>query len=127
MKFTTSGFVLLILAASAYAQESLVGKYAGTFNLQTQSRGVVPIAISLEIMSASDGKVQGRASRSHSSKAGMGCIGEYKLEGTYQGDKIEMQSQPGGPAGDCTMDLHLTREGGKLRGTMGKSDVEFSK
>jgi len=25
------------------------------------------------------------------------------------------------------MDLHLTREGGKLRGTMGKSDVEFSK
>jgi len=88
---------------------------------------VVPIAISLEITSASDGKLQGRASRSHSSKAGMGCVGEYKLEGTYQGDKIEMQSQPGGPAGDCTMDLHLTRVGGNLRGTMGKSDVEFSK
>jgi hypothetical protein len=127
MKFTKPGFVILILAASVHAQESLVGTYAGTFNLQTQSRGVIPVAISLEITSASDGKLQGKANRSHSSKAGMGCVGEYKLEGTYQGDKIEMQSQPGGPAGDCTMQLRLTREGGKLRGTMGKSDVEFSK
>src|SRR5262249_6216323 len=35
------GFV--VAAVSAYAQESLVGIYNGSFNWQTQSRGVIPL------------------------------------------------------------------------------------
>jgi len=121
------GSVFLMFAASSHAQESFVGKYNGTFTLQTQSRGVLPIAISMEITSAANGKLQATASRSHNNKAGMGCAGEYKLEGTYQGNKIEMESDPGGPGKDCVMVLRLVAEGGKLKGTMGKSEVEFSK
>jgi hypothetical protein len=118
---------LIALAVSAQAQEGLVGKYSGTFQLQTQSRGVLPIAISLQITSAANGKLQATASRSHNNKAGMGCVGEYRLEGTYEGSKIEMKSEPGGQGTDCVMVLHLVAEGGKLKGTMGKSEVEFSK
>jgi len=121
------GSCLLVFAALLHAQENLVGKYNGTFQLQTQSRGVLPIAISLEITNAVGGKLQGKASRSHNNKAGQGCAGEYKLEGTYQGDKIEMESEAGGAAKDCVMRLHLVAEGSKLKGKMGTSDVEFSK
>jgi len=121
------GSGLLILAASSQAQENLVGKYNGTFMLQTQSRGVLPVAISMEITSAAGGKLQGKANRSHNNKAGQGCAGEYKLEGTYQSGKIEMKSEPGGPAKDCLMVLDLVAEGDKLKGTMGKSEVEFSR
>jgi len=123
------GSVFLVFAASSHAQESFVGKYNGTFLLQTQSRGLLPIGISMEITSAAGGKLQGKAVRSSNSKAGMGCVGEYKLEGTYQGNKIEMESEPGGPAKDCVMRLHLVAdaEGNKLKGKMGASEVEFSK
>jgi hypothetical protein len=124
---TVSGLGLMVLAVSSYAQQSLVGKYAGAFNLQTQSRGVLPIAISLEITSAADGKLKATASRSHNNKAGQGCAGEYKLEGTYQGNKIDMTSEPGGAAKDCVMHFQLVAEGNKLKGTMGKSEVEFSR
>ena len=93
------GSVFLVFAASSHAQESFVGKYNGTFLLQTQSRGLLPIGISMEITSAAGGKLQGKAVRSSNSKAGMGCVGEYKLEGTYQGNKIEMESEPGGRDG----------------------------
>src|SRR6266850_3604469 len=117
------GSGLLILAASSQAQENLVGKYNGTFMLQTQSRGVLPVAISMEITSAAGGKLQGTASRSHNNKAGMGCIGEYKLQGSYQGNKIEMESEPGGPAKGCVMQLRLVAEGNKLKGKMGASEV----
>ena len=121
------GSSLLVFAASAHAQESLVGKYNGTFLLQTQSRGILPIAISMEITSAAGGKLQGKASRSSNAKAGMGCMGDYKLEGTYEGNKIDMKSEPGGPAKDCIMHLQLVAEGNRLKGKMGQSDVDFSK
>ena len=118
----------MVLASPLYAQESLVGKYAGTFLMQSQSRGVLPVAISLEITSAADGKLKGRAIRSSAAWAGQGCAGEYKLEGTYQGDKLDMRSsEPGGPAKDCNMRLRLVADGKKLKGKMGTFDVDFSK
>jgi hypothetical protein len=122
-----SGLGLVVLSASLHAEGNLEGSYNGTFNLQTQSRGVVPIAMTLVITTAKDGRLQGKASRSHYGKAGQGCMGEYKLEGTYQGNMIEMKSAPGGPAGDCALELHLVAEGNRLKGTMGKSEVDFSK
>jgi hypothetical protein len=122
---TTLG--LVVFSVSSHAQENLVGKYAGAFNLPSQSRGVLPIAISLEITSAADGKLKATASRSHNNKAGQGCAGEYKLEGSYQGNKIDMTSEPGGAAKDCIMNLHLVAEGNRLKGKMGQSDVDFSK
>jgi len=121
------GSGLLVCAAALHAQESLVGKYSGTFVLQSQSRGVLPVAISLEITSAANGKLQGTANRSHNGKAGQSCMGEYKLEGTYEGKEIKMTSEPGGAAKDCVMKLRLVAEGGKLKGKMSGSDVELSK
>jgi len=121
------GVCLVALAASLSAQESLEGAYSGAFNLQTQSRGVIPIPMKVVIVSARDGKLQGTAMRGHNNKAGAGCMGEYKLAGTYEGGKIEMKSEPGGPAGDCVMELQLVAEGRKLKGTMGKSEVELTK
>jgi hypothetical protein len=121
------GSSLLVFAAASHAQENLVGKYNGTFLFQTQSRGLLPIAISMEITSAAGGKLQGKATRSSNAKAGMGCVGEYKLEGTYEGNKIDMKSEPGGPAKDCIMHLQLVAEGNRLKGKMGQSDVDFSK
>lgn len=120
--------VLLIFAASSHAQENLVGKYNGTFMLQTQTRGIVPLGISLEITNAANGKLQGKASRFADSRAGRGCEGEYKVGGTYEGNKIQMRSESGGgPAKDCVMVLQLVSEGSKLKGTMNKFDVELVK
>jgi len=121
------GVCLAVLATSLYAQESLEGMYVGAFNLQTQSRGVMAIPMTLVIVSAKDGKLAGTATRSHNSKAGQGCMGEYKLEGTYQGGKIQMKSEPGGAAKDCVMELQLVADGRKLKGMMGKSEVELTK
>ena len=130
MKFTATPLVgfLILAASSASAQESLVGKYSGTFMLPSQSRGVLPVAISLEITSAADGKLQAKATRSASAWAGQGCAGEYKLAGTYEGNKLDMRStEPGGPAKDCGMRLRLVAEGKKLKGKMGQLDVDFSR
>jgi hypothetical protein len=121
------GSSLLIFAATSHAQENLVGKYSGTFMQQTQSRGIIPIGISLEITNAADGKLQAKVLRSAQRMAGQGCAGEYKLEGTYEGNKIEMKSEPGGRGNECILQFHLVAEGNKLKGKMGKSDVEFSK
>jgi len=129
MNFTAiplAGF--LIVASSASAQESLVGKYSGTLLLPTQSRGIVPLPISLEITNAADGKLQGKANRSSSAWAGQGCAGEYKLAGTYEGSKLDMRAtELGGPAKDCPMRLRLIAEGRKLKGKMGQFDVDFSR
>jgi hypothetical protein len=128
MKITAAPCLsFLVLASTLYAQESLVGKYAGTFVVPTNSRGMVPLAISLDITSAADGKLQAKALRSQSSLVGQGCAGEYDLEGTYQGNKIDMKSGPGGPAKDCFMRLRLVAQGNKLTGKLGTFDVEFVK
>jgi len=120
------GFV--VAAVSAYAQESLVGIYNGSFNWQTQSRGVIPLPISLKITSVADGKVQATAIRGHNNKAGQGCAGEYKMSGTYGGNKLDLKSEAGGPAGDCSMHLMLVVEDRKLKGTLGdKAEVEMHK
>jgi hypothetical protein len=121
------GVCLVVLATSLHAQDSLVGMYVGAFNLQTQSRCVIPIPMTLVIASAKEGKLEGTVTRSHNNKAGAGCMGEYKLEGTYQGGKIQMKSEPGGAAKDCVMELQLVADGRKLKGTMGSSVVELSK
>ena len=121
------GLAFVVLAASLSAQESLEGAYSGAFNLQTNSRGVIAIPLKVVIVSAKDGKLQGTAMRGHNNKAGAGCMGEYKLEGTYEGGKIQMTSQPGGAGKDCVMELQLVRDGRKLRGMMGQSEVALSK
>jgi hypothetical protein len=128
MKVMAPALGFLILAASSVsAQESLVGKYAGTFVLQSTSRGVLAIPISLEITSAADGKLQAKAIRSQQSRIGEGCAGEYKLAGTYKGNNIRMKSEPGGPAKDCILNFRLVADGKKLKGKMNRFDVDFTK
>lgn len=104
-----------------------MGKYAGTFVIQSSSRGVLAIPISLEITGAADGKLQAKAIRSSSSAIGQGCAGEYKLAGTYKGNNIRMKSEPGGPARDCILNFRLAADGKKLKGKMNRFDVDFTK
>jgi len=129
MKPRTAVLALIVAAhaVSLYAQETLVGKYAGTFVMKSTNRGVVPIPITLEIASASDGKLRARAVRSSSSRIGAGCAGEYKLAGTYKGHNIRMKSEPGGPAKDCVLNFRLVADGTRLKGKMNGFDVDFSK
>jgi len=122
-----SALGLAVLAVSAHAQESLVGTYNGSFNWQTQSRGIMALPISLKITSAAEGKLQATAFRGHNNKAGQNCAGEYKLSGTYEGNKLDLKPMSGGAPADCGMHLQLVAEGKKLKGTMGKSDVEMVK
>ncbi len=127
MKLTVAtGLGILVCAASLHAQETLVGKYSGTFNLTTRT-GAHGIAITMEITNAANGKLQGKANRHSAGRAGTGCAGEYKLEGTYQDNKLEITSEAGGPAKDCILHFHLVAEGNKLRGKMGDLDTELSK
>jgi hypothetical protein len=126
MRFAQASVLgLVVLAVSGYAQESLVGIYNGSFNWQTQSRGVMALPISVKITSAADGKLQATAIRGHNNRAGQGCAGEYKLSGTYEGSKLDLRSDSA-PA-DCAMHLQLVAEGRKLKGMMGKSEVEMVK
>ena len=121
-----SGLALSMFAASLHAQENLAGTYPGTFRLQT-NQGVFPIEITLLITDASEGKLRGKAIRGSRGGVGQSCSGEYKVEGTYKDNKIDLKAEPGGRAGDCPMRLRLVKEGNHLTGKMGRLDVEFWK
>ena len=128
MKLTAAcAWGFLVCAASLQAQESVMGRYNGTF-VARNSRGVTAIGLELEITGATDGKLQGKATRYASSRILRGCEGEYKVAGRYKGEKIDMRSvERGGPAKDCSMVLHLVAEGRKLKGTMNGFEVELTK
>jgi hypothetical protein len=118
--------VAMILAGttSLYAQESLIGHYAGTYSGTYQgSRGENRPAIELTIVSVDNGIVKGTARRS-----GKQCMGDYPLEGTYNGNELVLESGKGGKGGDCTTKLQLAAKGNKLTGTLqGQYPVDLTK
>jgi len=116
--------LVLLFAGPVSAQQTLLGKYSGSFSGITGSGGnPYQGGLTLELASLEDGIVRGKAVR-----GGGPCRGEYPVEGMIKGDELELRAtRKGGPAGDCGMVLRLTVEGNKLVGTMNKLKAQLSK
>jgi hypothetical protein len=114
----------LLFSCPALAQQTLLGKYSGTYSAITLSGGnPIHVGLTLELASLEDGIVKGKAAR-----MGGPCRGDYPVEGMIKGDELELRAtRKGGPAGDCGMRLRLTVVGNKLVGTMNKNKAELSK
>ncbi len=104
---------------SVHAQDSLIGKYSGTYTATTAGR---QWGLDLNIISVDNGTVKGTALR-----YGRECRGDFQLEGTYKENQLVLRSNAGGAAGDCRVDLRLVSEGNNLKGTMGSFPIQLSK
>jgi len=116
------GSTAVLVAATALADEALVGKYSGSFTAQNS----VPVSITLDIKSADGGAIQGVGTR-NVPRPGAPCTGEFPFKGTVKGDRINVVAEKYGPAGDCTFRFNGAVAGNKLVGKIGPVDLELSK
>jgi hypothetical protein len=124
-KIVFSAGIVFALSGPVFAQQTLLGKYSGSFT-QTSRLSNVSVGLSLEILSVDGDTVKGKAVRYAIGKGA--CAGEYPVEGNVKGDVLELKAtQKGGPSGDCGMTLRLTVEGNKLVGTMNDFNTQLSK
>jgi hypothetical protein len=123
LQLTACFFAIAICGmGSVFAQESLVGKYTGNYEVATP-RGNFRVGVTLVIDGVEDGKVKGAATLHQGN-----CRGDYPLEGTVKDEVIGLRSTAkGGPAGDCGFGFKGKVEGNRLVGNMGKYEVEFRK
>ena len=120
--FLIAAVLVLLFACPVSAQQTLLGKYSGTYSTVTLSGGnPYQGGLTLELASLEDGIVKGKAVR-----GGGPCRGEYPVEGTIKGNQLELRGK-GGPAGDCGMVLRLTVEGNKLVGAYNKAKAQLYK
>ena len=120
------GIVLGICAAPVCAQQTLLGKYNGSF-MHKSNKGEQPVGLTLDITSVADGKVKAMAVRSAGATKGS-CAGTYEMQGTYKGEQADLRSvKKSGAKADCRMHLLLVADGNKLKGKWGKRDVQLSK
>ena len=121
MRITAFGLIVALCASGAvFAQDSIVGRYTGSFDFQT-NQGLQKVGVTVVIDSVEDGRVKGTATM-----GGRACAGDYPVEGTLKGSELAVRStRKGGPAGDCSFAFRGTAEGSRLVGRMGKYDVEL--
>ena len=116
-------FALLICSAHAYPQQTLVGKYEGSFRFYAvAASGYIYIPAALEIARATDGKIAGNFEIQRYQ-----CRDSYPVEGTYQENKLSLQVAKGRIMDCGGGTLTLTADGNKLHGTLGTSEIEFSR
>ena len=116
------GLVTALWGSACFAQDALVGKYAGSFPIQT-NRGNVDVGVTVVIASAEDGKLKGTGTY----HAGP-CAGDYPLEGYVKGNAVGLRgTAKGGRAGDCAFGFKGTVEGNRLIGSIGKYEIELRK
>ena len=118
MKTAGALFIAFLVAATSYAQDSLLGKYSGSSTVadggRSLTRGVVLVITSVE-----NGVVKAKYT-----VASRRCSGELPMEGTLRESKLELVSvAQGGSAGDCSRTLNLTVTGNTLVGR----DIQLSK
>ena len=125
-KIVVSVGVFLVFSGPVIAQQTLLGKYSGSF-MQATSLGDVSTGLTLEILTVEGDTVKGKAVRMAEGTR-VSCAGEYPVEGKVKGDALELiATEKGGPAGDCPMTFRLTVEGSKLVGTMNNFKTQLSK
>ena len=120
------GMAVIMLAVGvscsiAQAQESLLGKYSGSYERRT-NRGDERYGVELNLTSIENGAVKGSAVRH-----GRQCPGTYPMEGTLSDNRLTLKSGKGGNADDCSANMRLTVEGDKLKGTLGNTPIELSR
>ena len=130
-KIVYSAGMVFMLSGPVFAQQTLLGKYSGSF-VQTSQRGDLSTGITLEILSVDGDSVAGKAIRAPRAGGGRStCHGEYPVEGKVKGDTLELRGTEKGikaiGAGDCQMTLRLTVDGNKLVGTINNSKAQLSK
>jgi len=113
---------LLLAAAGASAEDSIVGRYNASFSSETINARVWSVTI--VITSVEDGVVKGTGIRDDPN-----CRGEYPLRGKLRGNHIGLRAiKKGGPTGDCGFGFRGTVQDGALVGKyLGQRDLEFRK
>lgn len=116
------GIAFLLCFPFSYADQGLVGTYKGSFTVKTMGgRGDATHPLILSITGAENGKLAGKLEQ------GGNCRGEYPIEGTYQGNRLEITTGEGAIRGCGKAKLVLNAETNKLVGRFGKLDVELSR
>ncbi len=119
MKHLALAFVIAVSignGSTVHAQESLIGKYTGTFTYTGGSSGPRQLGLELDVATEDNGVVKGVV---RLTTAGP-CAGTYPMAGKLQDNKLIMRSTAkSGAAGDCSFSFNAVREGNKLVGTTG--------
>jgi hypothetical protein len=116
------GFAAMLCGTVSFAQDSILGKYVGSFAVHT-NRGEQQVGVTVLIDAVQDGKVKGTATL-----GGRACPGDYPFEGTVKGNAIALRAaDKSGPGGDCRFGFKGTVEGNRLVGSMGKYELELRK
>jgi hypothetical protein len=126
LKIITAAAVVFVAGhASTYAQDTLMGKYSGNYEVQSPTRGVETRGMDLVIENIENGNVQGTVTRH---LRGGGCRGATPVEGTLKDNQLVLKGK-GGVTADCAINLRLVSQGNKLTGTSGAGErrVELSK
>lgn len=113
---------LLIVAAGASADDSIIGRYNSS--ITTQGINARVWGVSIVISSVENGVVEGTGIREDPK-----CEGEYPLRGKMRGNQIGVRSiRKGGPAGDCGFGFRGVVQDGALVGKyLGRHEMEFRK
>jgi len=115
------GIAVLACSPMAQAQQTLVGTYKGSVPYVYAGAVEVNLHAILTITSAENGKISGTVNQ------GGECRGVYKVDGTYEGNKI-LLTQSTGPVKDCGgLKIELTAKGNVLEGTAGKTKIKLTK
>ena len=118
---------VLMVCGGAIAQDSLVGKYSGLFEVSTRDApgGVAMRYLKLDITSVEGGRVSGTVTPTYERSS---CKGTSPIEGTYKEKQLVLRMRQGGSTSDCSLTLRLTVDGNKLTGTTGSGRrVDLSK
>jgi hypothetical protein len=111
--------LLIMSCGLAAAQDSLVGKYQGSVEVQRgRAGGGAPMLV---ISSVENGVVKGAVTTFGR------CAGDYPLEGRLEGDKLELKSTKAGRLPDCVIDYSLSVDGKRLTGTSSGVPISFQR
>jgi len=113
----------LVGAPQVWAQDTLVGKYAGSFDWELRGK-IESRGMDLTITNMENERVRGSVTM----YAGGVCRGAIPVEGIYKENQLLLRGKGGGAPGDCNVSFKLVSKGNKLTGTNGLGRrVELSK
>ena len=115
--------ICLLLGYVALAQDSLVGRYTGSFSY-AGALGDTLLGVTLVIATVEGDRVKGSLDLNSRGP----CAGVYPMQGRLREGTLTLRGK-GGTAGDCGFRLDVTQQGNKLVGTVGakKTPIELSK
>jgi hypothetical protein len=121
MKITSIeiALALLLCATPLMAQQGLIGTYAGAYEEKEDGTKRAHQHGTLELVSVQDGKVVGKF------RLEQDCRGTYEVDGTYQGNKLDLRTSAGSPRGCGGEQLLLEMQGNKLVGTISGQAVQL--